>query len=116
MASENGNGAAGDPADLSEEDRDLQFRKLADSFIDVANRHCNHLEPPMINSAFLYGASRFCAFVVAGKTGDLKSYQAQRDAALDYYTNEFKTMLEQNLDDYCRVFENDSDSESGKNQ
>jgi len=112
MASEKSNGTSSESAGLSEEDRDLQFRKVADSFIDVANRHCSHHEPPTISSSFLFGASRFCAFVVAGKTGDLDSYKEQREAALDYYTNEFRTMLEQNLDDYGRVFE----AESGTKQ
>ena len=55
----------------------------------------------------LYGASRFCAFVVAAKTGDRDNYNAERDAAIDYYTNEFKAMLEENLNDYSRVFDNE---------
>lgn len=93
------NGAA------EEADRDLQFRKVADSFIDVANRHCERTEPAMISSSFLYGASRFCAFVVAGKTGEADAYNEQKKAAVDYYTQEFRTMLEQNLDDYSRVFD-----------
>lgn len=93
------NGAA------AEADRDLQFRKLADSFIDVANRHCERNEPALISSSFLYGASRFCAFVVAGKTGEADAYREQKKAAIDYYTQEFRSMLEQNLDDYSRVFD-----------
>lgn len=92
-------------AAVGDADRDLQFRKLADSFIDVANRHCERNEPGMISSSFLYGASRFCAFVVAGKTGEREAYEQQKQEALDYYTKEFRTMLEQNLDDYRRVFD-----------
>lgn len=88
-----------------EGDQDLKFRKMADSFIDVANRHCENAPPAMISSSFLFGASRFCAFVAAGKTGSRESYQAEKDAALDYYAKEFRTMLEQNLDDYSRVFD-----------
>ena len=88
-----------------EAQRDLQFRKQADSFIDIANRHCQREDPSMVSSSFLYGASRFCAFVVAGKTGEREAYEQQKKAAIEYYTNEFRTMLEQNLDDYSRVFD-----------
>ena len=91
-----------------EADQDLKFRKMADSFIDVAKRHCEGSPPAMISSSFLYGASRFCAFVVAGKTGSRENYQAEQEAALDYYADEFRTMLKQNLDDYSRVFDEES--------
>lgn len=94
---------------MTDEDKDLQFRKMADSFIDVANRHCENFEPPQISSSFLFGASRFCAFVVAGKTGDPDTYEKERKAAIDYYTAEFKTMLEQNLTDYKRAFDDRTD-------
>ena len=89
------------------DERDLQFRQMADSFIDVANGCCEKQEPAMVSSSFLYGASRFCAFVVAAKTGDRDNYNAERDAAIDYYANEFKAMLEENLNDYSRVFDNE---------
>ena len=32
-----------------EADQDLKFRKMADSFIDVANRHCEGSPPAMIS-------------------------------------------------------------------
>jgi len=88
-----------------EGDQDLKFRKMADSFIDVANRHCENSPPAMISSSFLFGASRFCAFVVAGKTGSRERYLAEQESALDYYAEEFRTMLKQNLEDYGRVFD-----------
>ena len=100
----NTNGAA--DAGLVDE-RDLQFRQMADSFIDVANGCCEKQEPAMVSSSFLYGASRFCAFVVAAKTGNRDNYNAERDAAIEYYANEFKTMLEENLNDYSRVFDSE---------
>ncbi len=88
-----------------ESERNQQFREMADQFIDTANTLCESTEPPMVNSAFLFGASRFCAFVTAGKTGDLQSYNEQREAAIAYYTAEFKNMLEENLDSYQAVFD-----------
>ena len=46
--------------------------------------------------------------MVAGKTGSRENYQAEQEAALDYYADEFRTMLKQNLDDYSRVFDEES--------
>lgn len=111
--SEEGNNSAGNPTTANGQqsnDRDLQFRKMADSFIDIANKHCDQHDPSMISSSFLFGASRFCSFVVAGKTGDKEAYNKQRDAAIEYYAKEFRTMLEQNLDDYSRVFDAENKS------
>ena len=85
-----------------------QFRKLADTHIDVANKHCDLYEPPMVNSSMLFAAARFSAFVVAHKTGSLESYDEQTEKALDYYSDEFRRMLEENLSDYRRVFERET--------
>lgn len=86
---------------------DLKFRKIADRFIDTANRQCDENSPATVNSALLYGAARFCSFIVANKTGNRSSYEAQREEALAYYVAEFKQMLEENYDDYVAVFDDD---------
>lgn len=96
---------------MSEEERNAHFRKLADRFIDTANRQTEDTEPSVISSSFLYAASRFCAFVVAGKAGDSERYDKLKDEALEYYTNEFQRMLSENLDNYAVVFE-DKDKQS----
>ncbi len=92
---------------MSEEERNTHFRKLADRFIDTANRQTEDTEPSVISSSFLYAASRFCAFVVAGKAGDAERYDKLKSEALEYYTNEFNKMLSENLDNYGTVFEDD---------
>lgn len=97
-------------SELTDDPSEREFRQLADSFIDVANRHCEKFDPPRVSSSFLFGASRFCSFVVASKTGEIDAYNDQREAALDYYTKEFRSMLEKNLEDYQRVFEKEADS------
>ena len=95
----------------SETQRDQLFRKMADRFIDTANRQVEDTEPAIVSSAFLFGASRFSAFVVAGKTGSLERFEDQREAAVEYYTTEFRKMLEENLDSYRAVFDNTPQTE-----
>ena len=81
---------------------------MADRFIDTANRQLNDTEAATVNSAFLYGASRFSAFVTVQKTGSLARFDEKHDEAVEYYTNEFKTMLEQNLKHYREALEKES--------
>lgn len=89
---------------MNDDERNQLFRKFADSFIDVANQHCDDADSGIVGSAFLYGAARFSAFVVATKAKELDRYEADCDAALEYFTKEFRRMLEENLDDYKSAF------------
>lgn len=91
-----------------ESDANRRFRKMADRFIDTANRQLSDTEPATVNSSFLYGASRFCAFVTAQKTGSLTRFDEKHDEAVEYYTEEFKNMLIQNLQHYRDALEKDS--------
>ena len=91
-----------------ETDADIRFRKMADRFIDTANRQLSDTESPTVNSAFLYGASRFTAFVTVQKTGSLERFDEMHDEAVSYYTEEFKKMLIQNLGHYRKALEEDS--------
>lgn len=92
----------------SESDSDLRFRKMADRFIDNANRQLSDTEPSTVNSAFLYGASRFSAFVTVQKAGSLVKFDEIHDEAVNYYTEEFKKMLVQNLEQYRNALERDA--------
>jgi len=99
-----------DTGTQQESDADRHFRKMADRFIDTANRQINDTEPATINSAFLYGASRFTAFVTVQKTGTLERFDEMHDEAVKYYTEEFKNMLIQNLGHYRVALEKESQS------
>lgn len=95
---------------LTDEARDTHFRKLADRFIDTANRQTEDTDLTVINSALLYAAARFCSFVIASKAGEKDRYEKMKPEALEYYGNEFNKMLAQNLENYAEVFEDDSDA------
>ena len=92
----------------SESDADRHFRKMADRFIDNANRQLSDAEPATVNSAFLYGASRFSAFVTVQKAGSVERFDEIHDEAVEYYTEEFKKMFVQNLGHYRKALERDA--------
>lgn len=86
-----------EPENSPETETDLKFRNMADRFIDTANRQLSDTAPAMVSSAFLYGASRFSAFVATHKAGTLERFDELHDEAVEYYTDEFKKMLIENL-------------------
>ncbi|MGI9372988.1 MAG: DUF3144 domain-containing protein [Hyphomicrobiales bacterium] len=70
------------------------FLKVADSFIDVANRHNRTVQATQLHMAFLYAAARYNAHV--GKSvlniDDHEEY-------VETLTNEYRDFLRQHLAD-----------------
>ena len=87
------------------DDIDKQFRAMADSFIHLANKHCETGNRENVSMSLLYAAARFSAFVVASHASDLQKYQADRDAAVRFFSDEYIRMLNENLDDYTKVYD-----------
>ncbi|MGB0846654.1 MAG: DUF3144 domain-containing protein [Thiolinea sp.] len=90
---------------MTEEERNRLYREMADSFISVANKHAEQQDVFMISSAFLYAASRFSAFATAVQAEKLETYEADREPAIEYFTTELRRMLNENMNDYRKVFE-----------
>lgn len=89
---------------MNENEKRKLFTQAADAFIDVANSQCETQDKAMVASAFLYGAARFCSFVVAAEAGTLSKYEADREAGMEYFSDEFKRMLGEHMEDYKRTF------------
>jgi hypothetical protein len=90
---------------MSDEDLDKEFRRMADSFIDLANEHVNADDREIVSMALLYAAARFNAFVVASHAPDLSKYDADRDQAFEFFLGKYKEMLNENLDDYRKIYD-----------
>ncbi len=93
-----------DKTSLSDEEVNLQFREIADAFIDLANEQSNAFNRENVSLALLYAAARFNAFIVAGHADDATAYDRDRNSAFDYFTREYRRMLEENLDQYREQF------------
>ncbi len=89
---------------MNQEELNAEFRKIADSFIDVANKHCDQVENTKVASAQLFATARFSAFVVASRTKNLEDYESEIDNAVNFFSEEFKKMLAENLEEYKQVF------------
>jgi len=90
---------------MSNPDLDKDFRRLVDTFIHLANEHLANAKREHVGMALLYAAARFNSFVVAAQVGDLPSFDADRQAALEFLTREYQRMLTENLDDHRKLLE-----------
>ena len=93
-----------DKTSLSDEEVNLQFREIADAFIDLANDQSKAFIRENVSLALLYAAARFNTFIVAGHADDATAYDRDRNSAFDYFTGEYRRMLEENLDQYRELF------------
>lgn len=90
---------------MSEQDQDQLLRQLADSFINIANEHAEIHDKNIVNTAFMYAASRFSAYVAASSARNLEDFKGKQSQGIDFFSNEFKRMLESNMDNYEKVFQ-----------
>jgi len=90
---------------MSASDQDALLRKLADSFINVANEHAETQDKSITNTAFMYAASRFCAYVAASSARNLEDFQGKQKQGIEFFTAEFQRMLESNMKNYESVFQ-----------
>ncbi|MFQ6370742.1 DUF3144 domain-containing protein [Shewanella sp. YIC-542] len=72
--------------------------QLADQFIALANELTQqHEDLGKVGTALRFAAARFNAFEAAIKSADLQTEKAN---ALTWFTNEYREMLDDNLEDH----------------
>ena len=76
------------------------FWDLVDKFVDVANEETDQQHAGTVNDALLYAAARFSAHIVAVSSEDRKAFKEDKEDVLNHVTDQFRTMLEDNLEDY----------------
>ena len=74
-----------------------EFYELADKFINLANKLSRKHEIWSISSSMMYATSRYNAFNASCQDPDISS---NRDRLIDYFCNEYREMLIENLDDH----------------
>ena len=82
-----------------------QFWKIADSFINLANDLYEQESDGKVGYAMLYAAARFNAFIVASTAGDKAALAEEAPQAKEYFTEQYKKMFSENLEDYQSNFE-----------
>ncbi len=83
---------------------DDEFWEIADSFINLANKHCKKIESGKVSAAFLYAASRFNSFIVASNSKSKNDFNDEIEKAIKYFVEQYKSMLKENLQDNLENF------------
>ena len=80
------------------------FWKVADSFIAHANSQ-NDTDRGVVSAGFAYSSARFNAFVIASQCGTKENFEAEKDAAVNYFVEQYKLALTENVSDYSTNFD-----------
>lgn len=83
---------------MSEQQKETTIFELADQFIALANElSAQEQDVGKVGTALRFAAARFNAFEASIKSSDLA---AEKDNALEWFSKEYRDMLNDNLDDH----------------
>ena len=89
---------------ISDDEIDTLYREMIDSFIDRANELADQNSPENVGLALLFAASRFNAFMVSQHAENIDDYEKDLVKAQDFFRTQYREMLDQNLEDYKKVY------------
>lgn len=88
-------------------ERDQAFFDRADAFIKLANKQMEKsVEAGEVSASFMYGLARYSAWFSASGWTTARDMAGARDETVDFFVNEYRRMLELNMDDYIQNFGN----------
>lgn len=86
-------------------DPDADFFARADAHIKLANEQMQSATRGKVSASTLYAAARFNAWVSACGVASGAEMRQRKAEAISYFVEQYKKMLEENLDDYIANFE-----------
>ena len=85
---------------------DDTFYDRADAHINLANQQIDSLQDlGKVSASMTFGASRFNAWMSARSFRSAKEMAEAREELLKYFCEQYRMMLEDNLDDHIAHFE-----------
>lgn len=85
---------------------DDEFYNRADAHIDLSNEQISEeTGPGKVSASFMYAVARFNAWVSACGFNNPKEMKKAKSETIEYFVNEYRKMLEENLDDYISNFD-----------
>ncbi len=85
-------------------DIDKDFYNRADAVIHLANDQLSKISRGKVSASCMYAVARFNAWVTACGHGSSEDMAAGKEETLEYFTKQYRAMLEENLDDYIDNF------------
>ncbi|UZE31350.1 DUF3144 domain-containing protein [Pseudomonas asplenii] len=85
---------------------DESFYDRADEHINLANEQLKHVENfGKVNASMMFGTTRFNAWVSSRNFKSGEEMAQAREAMITYFCDQYRLMLEDNLDDHIKNFE-----------
>ncbi|HMT08230.1 MAG TPA: DUF3144 domain-containing protein [Pyrinomonadaceae bacterium] len=84
---------------------DPTFYERADSHIRLSNEQIGAVNAGKVSASMMYATARFNAYVSWTGWDNAAGMASSRKETIDYFVEQYKSMLEQNLDDYINNFD-----------
>ncbi len=84
---------------------DEKFFERADKHIHLSNSQLSDASKGKVSASMLYSVARFNAWVSASGWNDGKEMDKAKQETIDYFVEEYKKMLTENLEDYINNFD-----------
>jgi hypothetical protein len=84
---------------------DPKFFERADAHIDLSNEQMSDASRGKVSASMMYAAARFNAWVSAKGFESAAEMTEAKAETVEYFVAEYRKMLEENLDDYIKKFE-----------
>jgi hypothetical protein len=86
-------------------DADDRFYDRADAHIDLSNDQMKEIARGKVSASMMYATTRFNAWVTACGFESGAQMDEKREEVIRYFVEQYRIMLEENLDDYIENFE-----------
>lgn len=84
---------------------DPKFFERADAHIHLSNSQIGDVSPGKVSASMMYATARFNAFVSWTGFDKADDMAAARAETIDYFVQQYRAMLIDNLDDYIAGFD-----------
>ncbi len=83
---------------------DKHFYDRADEHINLSNEHLKTESRGKVSASMMYSVARFNAWISACGWNNGEEMKSAKKETIDYFVDEYRKMLEENLDDYINNF------------
>lgn len=76
----------------------------ADEIINLANSQLGKATKGKVSASLMFASARYCSWVSASGFSDGAEMASMREQTIDYFVDQYREALTQNLDDYIEGF------------
>ncbi|MEY4589372.1 MAG: hypothetical protein RL497_1448 [Pseudomonadota bacterium] len=89
----------------NDSDSEASFFTRADAHIFLSNDQLDSMHKEGVAASMLYASARFTAWLVASSFTGSAQMEESKTKAVEFFTERFRDMLTQNMDDYSTNFD-----------